>query len=52
MMLEHLGERKAAQRLEAAVKNVMAEGKKVTPDLNKQSKAGTEDMAEAVCDAI
>lgn len=53
LMLEHLKENKAAERLEKAVAAVLSEGKDVTYDLkadrNDPSAAGTNEMAEAVC---
>jgi isocitrate dehydrogenase (NAD+) len=56
LMLRHLGEVAAADRLEQAVAAVIAEGKHVTYDLkpNRDDPAavGTQEMAEAICDAI
>jgi isocitrate dehydrogenase (NAD+) len=53
LMLEHLGEREAAARLERAVAAVIAEGKDVTydmkPDRNDPTAVGTQEMAEAIC---
>jgi isocitrate dehydrogenase (NAD+) len=53
MMLEHLGEKDAAARLERAVSAVIAEGKDVTydmkPDRNDPTAVGTQEMAEAIC---
>jgi tartrate dehydrogenase/decarboxylase / D-malate dehydrogenase len=46
MMLDHLGEADAAQRVRAAVEKVTAEGSVLTPDLG--GKARTRDVAEAV----
>lgn len=48
MMLEHLGEFEAAHKIDVAVKEVIREGKFVTPDLNKEAKCGTHEMAEAI----
>ncbi|MGI6611549.1 MAG: isocitrate/isopropylmalate dehydrogenase family protein [Limnochordia bacterium] len=52
MMLEHLGEVEAAQRLKQAVKAVLAEGRAVTYDLkedrNDPSAVGTQEMADAI----
>ena len=52
LMLRYLREDKAAQRLEEAVKDVLAEGKFVTYDLkpnrNDPTSAGTREMAEAI----
>ncbi|MEM2838857.1 MAG: isocitrate/isopropylmalate dehydrogenase family protein [Thermoplasmata archaeon] len=50
MMLEDIGERKAAADLESAVLRVLAERKVRTPDLG--GKARTMDMADAVIDAL
>ena len=53
MMLEHLGEREAAAKLDRAVAEVIAEGKNVTYDLksdrNDPTAVGTQEMAEAIC---
>jgi isocitrate dehydrogenase (NAD+) len=53
MMLEHLGEKDAAARLERAVADVIAEGKDVTYDLKAdrtdKSAVGTREMALAIC---
>ncbi len=53
MMLRHLGEMKAADRLEKAVFAVIKEGKDVTYDLkmdrNDPTAVGTQEMAEAIC---
>ena len=46
MMLEHLGEKKAAERVRAAVNAVLREGKTLTRDLGGQ--AGTTEIAEAI----
>ncbi len=52
LMLRHLGETAAADRVEQAVAAVIAEGKDVTydmkPDRNDPSAVGTREMAEAV----
>ncbi|HNH30518.1 MAG TPA: isocitrate/isopropylmalate family dehydrogenase, partial [bacterium] len=40
MMLEYLGEFEAARRVETAVKNVIKEGKIVTPDIRKDTAYG------------
>lgn len=48
MMLEHLGETAAAKKIEQAVREVIREGKVVTPDLKKDSPHGTRDIAEAI----
>jgi len=49
LMLEHLGEKDAAQRLMQAVERVTASGIH-TPDLG--GKATTREVTAAVCDAI
>ena len=52
LMLRHLGEKDAADRVERAVASVIAEGKHVTydmkPDRTDPSAVGTREMAEAV----
>lgn len=52
LMLRHIKEEKAAQRLENAVMQVIAEGKSVTYDLKPQptdpSAVGTKEMADAI----
>jgi len=52
MMLSHLGEQQAADRVINAVEKVVNEGKFVTPDLNPNSKAGTIEMGNAIVDAM
>jgi len=52
MMMEHIGELAAARRIEQAVREVIREGKYVTPDLNPESTCGTAQMAEAICAKI
>jgi isocitrate dehydrogenase (NAD+) len=53
LMLDHLGEKAAADKLERAVADVIAEGKDVTYDLksdrNDPTAVGTQQMAEAIC---
>ncbi len=53
LMLDHLGEREAAAKLERAVADIIAEGKDVTydmkPDRNDPTAVGTQQMAEAIC---
>jgi isocitrate dehydrogenase (NAD+) len=53
LMLRHLGELDAANRLERAVSAVIAEGKQVTydlkPDRNDPTAVGTQEMADAIC---
>ncbi len=52
MMLSHLGEQEAADRVIKAVETVVNEGKFVTPDLNPDSKAGTIEMGNAIVAAL
>jgi len=55
-MLRYLGENKAADRLENAVKEVFKEGRSVTYDLKKDrndpTAVGTRQMAEAICQKL
>jgi isocitrate dehydrogenase (NAD+) len=52
LMLRHLGEREAANRLEKAIAQVIAEGKYVTYDLKPRpddpTAVGTSQVADAV----
>jgi len=52
MMLNHIGETEAAERVKNAVEKVVNEGKFVTPDLNPQSKCGTVEMGNAIVEAM
>jgi len=56
LMLEHLGERKAASTLEKAVAEVIAEGRNVTydmkPDRDDPTAVGTSQMADAIIRAM
>ncbi|MBI3321867.1 MAG: isocitrate/isopropylmalate dehydrogenase family protein [Candidatus Omnitrophica bacterium] len=56
MLLRHLGEHEAAQRLDAAVEAVLREGRDVTYDLkperNDPSAVGTKEMAQAIADRM
>ena len=56
LMLEHLGERAAAERLESAVAAVIAKGERVTYDLKPHrddpSAVGTAEYADAIIDAL
>jgi isocitrate dehydrogenase (NAD+) len=53
LMLDHLGEKAAAEKLERAVAAVIAEGKDVTYDMkadrNDPTAVGTSQMADAIC---
>lgn len=48
MMLEHLGEDAAAQKIERAVAAVLKEGKRVTRDLNPSNGVGTKETTAAI----
>ena len=48
MMLRHLGEPEAAERIESAVRTVIREGRVLTPDLKKGSHDGTVAMTDAI----
>ena len=48
MMLRHLGEREAGDRVEKAITAVLTEGKDVTYDLKPKSPVGTSQVADAV----
>ena len=48
LMLRHLGEEEAADRLEKAIADVIAEGRNLTYDLKPDSPVGTSQVAEAV----
>lgn len=52
MMLHHLKEHEAAERILHAVEEVINEGRYVTPDLNPDSRTGTSEMAEAIIGAM
>jgi isocitrate dehydrogenase (NAD+) len=56
LMLRHLGERDAADRLEAAIAAVIAEGRSVTydmkPNRDDPSAVGTSQVADAVIDKL
>jgi isocitrate dehydrogenase (NAD+) len=56
LMLEHLGERDAARRLEQAVAGVIAEGERVTYDLKPRrddpSAVGTSEYADAIIERL
>ncbi|MDP4172640.1 MAG: isocitrate/isopropylmalate family dehydrogenase [Bacteroidota bacterium] len=48
MLLEHIGEIEAAQRIERAVASVIAEGKYVTKDINPLNYVGTKELTNAI----
>ena len=56
MMLRHLEEREAADRLESAIADVIAEGKSVTydmkPNRDDPTAVGTSDVADAIIDRM
>lgn len=52
MMLRHLGEESAADRIEAAVAAVLNEGKKVTRDLRPEGYVGTTEMTDAIIEKL
>jgi isocitrate dehydrogenase (NAD+) len=56
MMLRHLDERQAADRLEGAIANVIAEGRSVTYDMkptrDDPTSVGTSDVADAIIAAV
>jgi isocitrate dehydrogenase (NAD+) len=56
LLLRHLGEAEAADRVEAAVRTVIAEGRSVTYDLKRTrddpTAVGTQEMADAIVAAM
>ena len=56
LMLRHIGEDTAADRLDAAVRKVLKAGKDVTYDLkqdrNDPTAVGTKEMGEAICKSL
>lgn len=52
MMLKHLNEDAAAERIQTALEKVINEGVHVTPDLNPESTAGTTGMGDAIIAAM
>ena len=56
LMLRHLGEQDASDRLEKAVADVLAEGKNVTydmkPDRNDPTAVGTAEYADAIIEKL
>jgi isocitrate dehydrogenase (NAD+) len=52
MMLRHLNEYDAANRIEQSVRDVVREGKRVTKDLNPATGVGTTEMTQAIIDRL
>ena len=52
MMLEHIGEKKASEKLSKAVENVISEGENVTCDLNPTNFVSTKRMTEAIIEKL
>ncbi|MFW5442732.1 MAG: isocitrate/isopropylmalate dehydrogenase family protein [Methylococcaceae bacterium] len=52
MMLNHLGETEAANKIKVAVEKIIEEGEFVTPDLKPGSKIGTVEMGDAIIAAL
>ena len=52
MMLKHIKEKDAANRLEKAVAAVIKEGKNVTYDINPTNHVGTKEMADAIIQKV
>ena len=56
LMLEHLGERAAAERLEQAVADVIREGERVTYDMKPSrddpTAVGTSEYADAIIEKL
>jgi isocitrate dehydrogenase (NAD+) len=52
MMLEHMGELAAAERIRKAVALVLKEGKRVTRDLNPGSSVTTTEMTDAIIESM
>ncbi len=50
MMLEHLGHGEAARAVEAAIAQVVAEGRALTPDLG--GTASTAELGQAIAEAV
>lgn len=50
MMLDHLGERSAARRIQAALERVHGEGKHITRDVGGE--AGTDEFTQAVISTL
>jgi isocitrate dehydrogenase (NAD+) len=52
MMLHHIGEVDAGERLQMAIRDVLKEGEFLTPDLRPHSNWGTTDLTRAVVDHL
>ena len=52
MMLDYIGEKEAARKIEKAVASVIEDGKYVTKDINAINYVGTSEFADAVIDKI
>ena len=52
LMLEHIGEREAARRLDEAIRQVLRDGKSLTPDLNPTGGGNIARFADAVIQAM
>jgi isocitrate dehydrogenase (NAD+) len=56
MMLRHIGEPEAADRLETSISQVIAEGRRVTydmkPDRDDPTAVGTSEVADAVIERM
>jgi isocitrate dehydrogenase (NAD+) len=52
MMLDHLGEIDASQKIQRAIADVIKEGKCVTKDINPENYVGTVEMTDAIVRTI
>ena len=52
MLLDHLGEASAAAKINSAIAQVLKEGKRLTRDLDPNSKTGTTEMADVIIEHI
>jgi isocitrate dehydrogenase (NAD+) len=52
MMLDYIGEEKAAKKVETAIANVIGDGKKVTKDINPGKYVNTEEFTDAVINEL
>jgi isocitrate/isopropylmalate dehydrogenase len=51
-MLEDIGELEASRKIERAVAAVLAEGKKVTKDINPVNYVSTDEMTDAILNKL